>query len=707
MAIKDSDKIGSAYVEVRTDMKRYNRELFTMRKNTKAAVKKIQAQFGKMTSFMGGKIAGLGSAFLGFAAIMKGFNKFREFDQGMRNVNTILNVTQKELDGLGKGLQAIQREVGVGGKDITNALYQAASAGVAAGDSLEFVRTAAKAATAGIASTETAVDGLTTVINAWGMDTKDAGKVADVMFKTVKLGKTTFDQFASSLSIVAGLAAASGVKFEEIAAATATLTTQGVPTSVAMTQIRAALIAMNKELGDGWSATMTLQEGMGEMAKRAGGSLNVLKEMTGRIEGANGILMTTGVNAKKAADHLNEMNNSAGEMGAAFDEQSKAVGKKIDQMMAKIETASVKLIGFLTPAIEWMAESIGWIADNFSEGLDKIMGSAAKWRKQMREQNKGGWADVFSGYSKSELEKEIDIIKKEIADAPASFGGFLHNILGITTEDTKKEIERIDQLKDQLAGLKIALANVGKVPTPEILGGDGKTTPTGGGGKTGMAVRQTSPLIGKGFGKLETKGVEKPAVKTLEDVNEETDEMINKQMTLGRVAESSAQMAVTAWTSQIRVFKDADNIAKSFLNNLVSIGLQQAALAAIGSFADGGSGILGFIGGLFAKDGGNFTGGRKFAGGGNSVTPNGHPADTYPIFTKSRETVEVQNRSQQVQSQKILNSINGSIKNLGASMEAFENLELKTDVNIDGLTFTAEVVNKAQKRLNKEASFNV
>ena len=72
-------------------------------------------------------------------------------------------------------------------------------------------------------------DILTTVLNAFKIEAKDVDKVSDVLFTTVRLGKTTLSELSSSLAQVAPLASASGVKFEEIAAAIATLTKQGTP----------------------------------------------------------------------------------------------------------------------------------------------------------------------------------------------------------------------------------------------------------------------------------------------------------------------------------------------------------------------------------------------------------------------------------------------------------------------------------------------
>ena len=63
----------------------------------------------------------------------------------------------------------------------------------------------------------------------------DAAKASDIMFTTVKLGKTNFDELSGSLFQVAPIASSLGVDFESVGAALADLTAKGTPTSVAAT----------------------------------------------------------------------------------------------------------------------------------------------------------------------------------------------------------------------------------------------------------------------------------------------------------------------------------------------------------------------------------------------------------------------------------------------------------------------------------------
>jgi len=335
-----------------------------------ARVKKQTFGVGVNIAKWGTIVAGVnqGVALLqrGFHAISTAIKPFTEFEVGMRNVNSIIGETEQVIGNLGNEVLMIQKELGVTNKDLTNALYQTVSAGVSAGNSIEFLTIATKSAKAGLAGVEVAVDGLTTVVNAWHLEQKDVNKVADIMFETVKRGKTTFDQISGSIANVASLAAASGISFEEISAAIATMTKQGVPTEQAMTRIQRSIIGMNEVLGDGWADTMTYQEGLIEIEKRAGGSQNKLKELMGRVEGVNAVLSLTGENSKMAAEDLEAMNNSFGSMEAAFREQTKSLQFDIDQLGETIQVLVIK-------AVERFAPALSGIFGNVTVAIDDLI----------------------------------------------------------------------------------------------------------------------------------------------------------------------------------------------------------------------------------------------------------------------------------------------------------------------------------------------
>lgn len=247
------------------------------------------------------------------------FDFAKRYELAMLEVKTISQATRSDFDGIRSAIFKLSTETLDDPIKLAQAYYQIVSAGYDGAAGLKLLETASKAATAGVTTTEVAADGITTVLNAFKLSASQAGEVADVMFKTVELGKTTFDQLAASVSQVAPLAASMSLSMEEVFAAVASLTKQGVPTAQAMTQIRSALIGVNETLGDGWGNAYSLQEAFQAVYDKAGGSQMVLKEYIGRIEGVNAILATAGSNAQNAAKDLEALEDAAGAAGAAFD----------------------------------------------------------------------------------------------------------------------------------------------------------------------------------------------------------------------------------------------------------------------------------------------------------------------------------------------------------------------------------------------------
>ena len=290
-------------------------------KKVAAKAKKLSKTVKKSMKAIGGvaKAAAVGIIAIG-AAFIAVAKRAEEFNKQVGQIATLADVSTGAVK---KQIRGMSAEFGLAKDELTKGLYDALSAGVPKENAFEFLRVAAKGAIAGAATTGEAVDILTTALNAFGIPASEAESVSDALFTTVKLGKTTLSELSESFAQVGPIASASGVKIEEVLAATATLTKQGTPPAQAMTQIRAAIISMNDKLGDGWTETMTLQEGMIAMRDAAGGSTTKLKEMTGRVEGMLGILALTGEKAQGAAEDLAVLGAAAGATDQAFGEMDK------------------------------------------------------------------------------------------------------------------------------------------------------------------------------------------------------------------------------------------------------------------------------------------------------------------------------------------------------------------------------------------------
>ncbi|WPC36852.1 phage tail tape measure protein [Brachyspira hyodysenteriae] len=303
----------------------------------------------------------------GTTAFALATKKATDFDNGMREVLTLLPKLGSEgFESLKQETLAFSKEIGKVPEEVVPALYQSLSAGVPRENVFEFLKTAAEASVAGVAELETSVDGLTSVTNAYGTEVLSVNKASDIMFQTVKLGKTDFTQLSKSLFNVIPTASALGVQFEEIGAAIAVMTAQGTPTSVATTQIRQALVELNKE---GTAAAImfqeltgqtfkefiaeggTLQEALQMMSEAAAKNNKDISSMFSSVEAGNAALALSGKNASKFKDALDQMNNSAGATAEAFKKIDDGPARQFEKIKAELSALVIELGNSLLPVV--------------------------------------------------------------------------------------------------------------------------------------------------------------------------------------------------------------------------------------------------------------------------------------------------------------------------------------------------------------------
>lgn len=328
----------------------------------------ISGSLGSVAKVAAGAAVGIGVAAAGVAAAS--ISMAAGFEKGMREVATLTPEVADNFKAMSNDVLELSSRMGTDAVDSTKALYQAISAGVPAGNAIEFLEVATKAAIGGVTDTETAVDGLTTVLNAFKMDADDVGKVADIMFTTVKQGKTDFGQLSGALFNVAPIAKTAGVSFEEVSASIATLTKQGTPTSVATTQIRAAIQGLLKPSADmtaifndlGYETAAAaieakgLQFALDAVRNQAGGDVGQMQKLLGSVEAVSAALGVTGENAEMFAGDLAAMQDAAGASDAAFEEMSKSFDHQMSVLQTTLKnlmiTIGMELLPIITPVIE-------------------------------------------------------------------------------------------------------------------------------------------------------------------------------------------------------------------------------------------------------------------------------------------------------------------------------------------------------------------
>jgi TP901 family phage tail tape measure protein len=313
--------------------------------------------------------------------------KARAFDDAMAEVSTLLDDTSS-LDGLSASVRDMAKAYGGTAPQQAKALYGIISAGASdAATAQSQLAAANKLAIGGVTDIETAADGLTSALNAYGAAVAGADAVSDAFFVAMKAGKTTIGELSGSIGAVAPLAATAGVSLDELLAGTAALTTSGLKTSEAMTALRAVLSGVIKPTSEAAQAAAAMgmqfdsaalkSKGLSgflqDIAEKSGGSQDKMAKLFGSVEALGGVLALTGNQSQKFADTMEAMESKVGATNAAFEKMGDT--KAIERMQAALDDMAITMGHAFSPAITTGATALAdFISEN--ETLVTVLGGS-------------------------------------------------------------------------------------------------------------------------------------------------------------------------------------------------------------------------------------------------------------------------------------------------------------------------------------------
>lgn len=310
-------------------------------------------------------------------ALLGASTKFAsDYTDGVAKVGTVADTSAVSLEQLSSDMLDLSTQTGKSANEIADATYQAISASVDTADAVSFVGQASDLARAGFLDTASAVDVLTTIINAYGLQADEASRLSDVLIQTQNDGKTTVNELSQSMGQVIPLASAYGVNIENLATSYAELTKNGVKTSQAGTYIRSML----KELGDtGSDVSEILQNETGmsfaelmEDGKSLGDILGILSEsvdgdstafanLWSSSEAGTGALSLLSSGVDEFNDELAKMGQASGNVSDALetlDTPSAKLNKSINALKnTAIELGQV-ILEAITPMLTWLSERL-------------------------------------------------------------------------------------------------------------------------------------------------------------------------------------------------------------------------------------------------------------------------------------------------------------------------------------------------------------
>ena len=307
-----------------------------------------------------------------------------DFQESMNKVNTLdLNASEEKINGLKENILSLSSQTGVSATNIAEATYAMGSAlGELKDNTVDYVGVATKAAIGGFSDTETAINGLSTVMNTYGMTTaEEMAKVSDQMLMAQNLGKTTFGEIAQSVGNVIPIFKQAGGSTEELFGAYAILTKNGIATSQATTGLKAALSNIVKPTADaanmaqqlGIDFSMTHMQNVGfaqfinEISAACGGNVEMMSKLFGSTEALNTMLVLTSTDGMEQFNSaVSSMNDATGSTEAAFEKMNGGINTQIEILQTSILNIGIQigemLLPLINPLIEWMQNATSWIS---------------------------------------------------------------------------------------------------------------------------------------------------------------------------------------------------------------------------------------------------------------------------------------------------------------------------------------------------------
>lgn len=346
---------------------------------------KLESVGKTMTKYVTTSLAGVGVAALKMSL---------DFESSFAKVSTLLDENKVDFTKYKQDILKASNETKIGVNDFSEAVYQSISAGVDQQKAIEFTTNAMKLAKGGFTEGATAVDLLTTAINAYNLSAEDTNYISDLLITTQNLGKTTVNELAASMGKVIPVAKSVNFDIKELSTSYAVLTKNGIATAEAGTYLKAMLNELGKSGSDTDKALRELTgKGFADLKKEGKSTTDILKliskyaqeneltlkDMFGSVEAGSAALVLMNKDGAEYNEILKEMGNSAGATNKAFSKMDATPMEKFKDALNKLKNAGIQLGTKLIPTFEKIVYKVSDLVDGFSNLSEEQQENILKW----------------------------------------------------------------------------------------------------------------------------------------------------------------------------------------------------------------------------------------------------------------------------------------------------------------------------------------
>lgn len=345
--------------------------------------------------------AGIAAAGLGIGAII---NTQGDFESTMNVFQQMTGETTESMSNLSRFAMKMGQDTVFSANDAAGAMLELGRAGVATAD----ITGGALAAALAIAATEgmdladaSAVAAKT--MNAFGLQGKDAGLIADALAGASNASSASVQTLADGLKYVGSTAHSFKLSLNDTTAALAALNSAGLDGTTAGTSLNRmimGLVPSTKKAGEAFDRLKLDDKSffkangemkdmtsiVGVLVKTFGGLDDAtraaeMKKVFG-VEGMRAAQILYASGTKKVGEYV-EATKEQGSAEALAAARMKGTKGAIESMMGSLETLGLQIGGLLAPAITWLAKGAAQAANWLGEHLGPAMDAIAPFAQQL------------------------------------------------------------------------------------------------------------------------------------------------------------------------------------------------------------------------------------------------------------------------------------------------------------------------------------
>lgn len=296
-----------------------------------------------------------------------------DFDQAMRNVNSVLLLNERQFESFYTTVANFSMTTRSSAVEVANAFLNVAQAGFRGKEAFELASFASHAAGAAFTEADDMARLLITSIRAFNLEAKDAAMITDLFVYAMQSGAGDVTDMANSFARVAASANMAGLSLPETTGALTVLGRSGLSTAEAVTSLNNMLLKLMQpteamtELFQraGYASVQAALETLGFsgvlklLAEESKGNIGVMASLFSRIRALRGALILTADGGEILADTLKDIGeNAKGALESAREQQYKSLESHMLKLKGVAEVLAITLGERLLRALAQLAETV-------------------------------------------------------------------------------------------------------------------------------------------------------------------------------------------------------------------------------------------------------------------------------------------------------------------------------------------------------------